>query len=181
MRTPVTTFDTLERQRVALLADIDGWPAAAVAYRSAPGTWTAVEVLDHLVRVERSILAAAVQGLAAPHRRGLRDRLGGALVDWVFRSDRRVRVPASAAAQVAPTAGADLASVRADWAAARRDLAAFLGTLPTVPHDQQRGGVFRHPVAGWMGVPEVLRFFWVHAHHHGFQLARLRAAAAGGV
>jgi hypothetical protein len=30
-----------------------------------------------------------------------------------------------------------------------------------------------------MRVPDVLRFFWVHAHHHAFQLARLRAAAPG--
>ncbi len=172
--TTSSTFHALERQRAALLADVGGWPAAAVAYRPAPGAWTAAEVLDHLVRTERGILAEARRGLAAPHRRGLRDRLGCAFLDRVFRSDRRVRVPASVAARVAPAAGADLAAVRADWDAARADLAAFLGALGP---GQGCGGVFRHPVAGWMGVPEVLRFFWVHAHHHTFQLARLRVAA----
>lgn len=133
-------------------------------------------MLDHLVRSERGILVAAEQGLAAPHRRGPRDWAGNALVDWVFRSDRRVRVPASVAARVAPAPGADLAAVRADWDAGRRDLARFLAALRP---GQGRGGVFRHPVAGWMGVPEVLRFFWVHAHHHTFQLARLRVAGQG--
>jgi hypothetical protein len=177
---PTTTFDALERQRAALLSDVGGWPTAAVIYRPASGGWTAAEVLDHLVRVERGILAAAERGLAAPHPRGVRDRVGGAFLDWVFRSDRRVRVPAAVAAQVAPAPGAELATVRADWDAARRDLARFLSGMPALRPGQRHGGVFRHPVAGWMGVPEVLRFFWVHAHHHGFQLARLRAEAGAG-
>ncbi len=129
------------------------------------------------MRVERGILAQAERGLAAPHPRGLRDRLGCALLDRVCRSDRRVRMPASVAARVAPAPAADLAAVVAEWDAARRDLAGFVARVPALRPDQQRGGVFRHPVAGWMGVPEVLRFFWAHAYHHAFQLARLRAAA----
>jgi hypothetical protein len=124
-----TTFSALEAQRAALLTDVAGWPAAVLAYRPAPGAWSAPEVLHHLVRVERGILAEAERGLA-------------------------------------------------EWDATRRDLARFLDRVPALRPDQQRGGVFRHPVAGWMGVPEVLRFFWAHAYHHAFQLARLRADAA---
>jgi hypothetical protein len=92
-----TTFDDLERQRGALLADVAGWPAAVIAYRPAADAWTAAEVLDHLVRVEGGILAAAALGLAAAPRRGVRDQLGCAFIDRLFRSDRRVRVPASVA------------------------------------------------------------------------------------
>jgi hypothetical protein len=169
----VTTFVLLEQQRADLLARVDAWPAAAVAFRPDPDAWSAAEVLDHLVRSERGILTVAERGLAAPHRRGVRDRVGVWFLDRVFRSDRRVRVPASAAAVVRPDRGADLAAVRREWDAARRDLARFLA--PLVP-GQLTVGVFRHPVAGWMRVPDVLRFFWVHAHHHGVQLARLRAA-----
>jgi hypothetical protein len=168
------TFDALEHQRAALLADVGSWPMAAVTYRPAPGAWTAAQVLDHLVRSERGILAQVRQRLDVPHRRGLRDRLGCAFVERVFRSERRVRVPESVAALVAPAPGADLAVVHADWDATRADLARL---LTTIGPEQGRGGVFRHPVAGWMGVREVLRFFWVHAHHHAFQLARVRAAA----
>jgi hypothetical protein len=172
-----TTFGALEAQRAALLTDVAGWPAAALVYRPAPGAWSAPEVLHHLVRVERGILAEAERGLAAPHPRGLRDWLGCALLDRVCRSERRVRMPASVAARVAPAPAADLAVVRAEWDTTRRDLARLLDRVPALRPDQQRGGVFRHPVAGWMGVPGVLRFFWAHAYHHAFQIARLRAAA----
>ena len=171
----MATFAGLEQQRAALLASVGAWPAAAVAFRPGPDAWSAVEVLDHLVRTERGILVAAERGLAAPHRRGVRDRLGGWFVERLFRSDRRVRVPASAEAAVRPDSNADLAAVRREWAAVRRALARFLA--PLAP-GQLTVGVFRHPVAGWMSVAGVLRFFWVHVHHHGFQLARLRRGSA---
>lgn len=175
MRMPAT-LATLEHQKAALIAELAALPPAQRAYRPAPGQWSAVEVLDHLVRVEREILVAARRGVASPQRRGLRDRVGVALLDWLFRSDRRVRVPTSVP-QVLPAAGADFATVCGEWGVARAELADFLAALSP---QQLGGGIFRHPVAGWMNVGQVLRFFWVHTHHHRFQLDRLRAAARQG-
>ena len=172
---PSVALSTLEQQKDEVLADVSAWSAARLAYRPAPTAWSAAEVLDHLVRVEREILAAAEHGLVAPHRRGVRDRVGVALLDWLFRSDRRVRVPTSVP-EVLPAQDADLVTVRREWDAARRDLGRFLAALTP---GQRGAGVFRHPVAGWMSVPQVLQFFWVHTHHHGFQLARLRAGSSG--
>lgn len=169
----MTTFEALEVQRHELLADVGAWTPAQLAYRPSPRAWSAPEVLDHLVRAEAGILAAARDGVRAPHRVGVRDRAGFAFIDWLFRSDRRVRVPASAAG-VLPDSAADLAGVRRRWDATRAELGAFLA--PLAPEQLGRG-VFRHAVSGWMTVPQVLRFFEVHAHHHGFQLARLRADA----
>ena len=173
----MTTFAVLEAQRIEMLADVARWPARLVAFRPRPDAWTAPEVLDHLVRTERGILTAAAAGLRTPHRRRIRDRIGVYLLDWLFRSDRRVRVPESVAAVVSPHAGADLRAVRRDWDDVRRDLSEFLAPLAAPDFSE---AVFRHPVAGWMRVPDVLRFFWVHSHHHGFQLARLRAAGRSG-
>lgn len=173
-----TTLAALEHQRADLVAAVGAWPGAHVVFRPGPGAWSAVEVLDHLARTERAILATVRLGLDAPHPLGVRDRAGVWFLDWLFRSERRVRVPASAATVVGPDATADFAGVARAWAEGREDLAGFLAPLAPA---QLTAGVFRHPVAGWMSVPQVLRFFWVHAHHHGYQLARLRAAAAGGV
>ncbi len=170
----MTTFAVLEQQRADLLATVGAWPDGAIAFRPDRHAWSAAEVLDHLVRTERGVLAAAERGLTAPHRRGVRDRVSVLFIDRLFRSDRRVRVPASVAAAVIPDPGVDLGRVRRDWDAVREDLARFLAPLAL---GELAAGVFQHPVAGWMSVPQVLRFFWVHAHHHSFQLARLRAAA----
>lgn len=170
---PSDALRTLEQQKAELLSGVAEWSQDELAYRPAPAAWTAVEVLDHLVRVEREILSATQRGLAHPRRRRVRDRVGVAFIDWLFRTDWRVRVPGSVP-EVLPAPDADLATVRRAWDDARRDLDRFLVPLTG---DQLRVGVFQHPVAGWMSVPQVLRFFWVHSHHHGFQLARLRAAA----
>jgi uncharacterized damage-inducible protein DinB len=170
---PSVTLSILEQQKADVLADVSAWSVARLGYRPAPAAWSAVEVLDHIVRVEREILDVAQRGVVNPHRRGLRDRVGVAFIDWLFRSDRRVRVPTSVP-EVLPTPDADLGTVRREWDAVRHDLASFLA--PLTDH-QLSDGVFRHPVAGWMNVPQMLRFFWVHTHHHGFQLARLRAAS----
>ena len=170
---PSVALSTLENQKAEILASLAAWPASQLTYRPTPTAWSAAEVVDHVVRVEREILAAALRGVVAPRRRGVRDRVGFVLLDWLFRSERRVRVPTSVP-EVLPSPNADIVTARRDWDIARRDLAEFLGSLT---RDQLGPGVFRHPVAGWMSVPQMLRFFWVHSHHHGFQLTRLRAAA----
>ncbi len=58
------------------------------------------------------------------------------------------------------------------WQAVRSDLAAFHGQLTP---QQMRQGVFRHPVGGWMALPDVVEFFYVHMLQHKFQLDRLTA------
>ena len=163
------TFGMLEQQKAELLESLRRWPAARTAYRPAADAWSAAEVLDHIVKVETEILAAVRRGLLQPHRIGVRDRVGFWMLDRIFRSDRRVKVPASAR-KVLPDPNASLAAVAERWDATRRDLARL---LEQVPPGEQRAGVFRHPVSGWMTLPQVLRFFWVHVEHHGFQLRRL--------
>src|SRR6187549_2684470 len=104
----------IERQKAETLALIESWPPARLVYRPAAGAWPANEVLDHLVKVEREILAAARERLQNPHRLGVRDRLGFLLIDRVFRSPRRVKVPASAT-QVLPDPNATLVAIRERW------------------------------------------------------------------
>ena len=168
----MTAFADIEAQKTAMLARIEAWPAERLTYRPAPEEWSAIEVLDHLVNVETGVLAAMRRGLEAPNRIGVRDRLGFLLVDLVFRSRRRVKVPMSAK-RVLPGDEADMTDLVPRWDASRVALGELLAHLS--PEDT-RQGVFRHPVSGWMNVPQVLRFFSTHITHHHFQLDRLDAA-----
>ena len=168
----MTTFAKLEQQKAETLELIDAWPPARLAYRPAPADWSATEVLDHIVRVESEITHAMRHGIQNPHRLGVRDQLRSWMIYWLFRTNRRVRVPRSAS-QVLPRPDASVLDIRQRWDATRD---ALRGLLTDITPDQRRGGVFRHPVSGWMSVSQVLRFFSVHIHHHRFQLARLHAA-----
>ena len=165
----------LEEQKAEILSLLDGWSPARLAYRPAPDAWSAVEVLDHLVRAEIGITAAARRGLQQPHAIGLRDRLGFFFLDRIFRSQRRVKVPSSASA-VLPDPTVTLPSVIQRWDDTRHELAELLAR---VTPDQMQAGVFRHPVSGWMNLPNVLSFFSVHLTHHRFQLQRLSTESEG--
>lgn len=165
----MTTLSELEQQKAETLDLLHGWAPARLAYRPALGAWTAAEVIDHIAKVERGIVAAAQRGLLKPHRIGLRDRLGFLFIERIFLSPRRVKVPASAP-QILPEPDVNLLTARLRWDESRNQLAQLLAQ--TAP-EQMREGVFQHPVSGWMSVPQILRFFSVHVEHHRFQLARL--------
>ena len=169
------TLDQLENQKTETLTQLAAWSPARLAYRPEPAEWSATQVLDHIVKTESSIIALTRHNLPKPHRIHLRDRAGVALIDRIFQSDRKVKVPPSAS-RILPDPDITLEAVVQSWNTARGDLASLLAEATP---DQREGGVFRHPIGGWMNLPQVLRFFFVHVQHHGFQLARLRTASAG--
>ncbi len=161
----------LDAQKRVLVLRLDGWSPGQLAYSPFPNAWSAVQVLDHLVRTEEEILSRARSGLQAPHTIGARDRVGFLFLRRIFESERKVRVPASAA-QVLPEPHPRLDAVLERWEKIRADFADFEGHLSP---KQAIAGLFRHPVGGWMAVPQIREFFSVHMTHHGFQIERLRA------
>jgi hypothetical protein len=167
-------FSHLERQKQALLEDLATWPAARLSFRPAPSAWSALEVLDHLCRVERGWTLAVRRNLADGPQVTVRDRVGALVVNAVMRSPRRVKVPAAATA-VLPAGAHDLPALASRWADGRLQMHALLDGL--VP-GQCRKGVFKHPVAGWMPIPTALTFLSAHLRHHGYQLDRLRGSSS---
>ena len=167
------TVTGLERQKVEILGRVKDWSTDGLAYRPAPEEWSATEVIDHLAKVEQGILAAVRRGMLTPQSVGATDRLRSFLIYLLFRTRARVRVP-RAAAEVLPDRRAELAAVVTRWDATRAELLALVNEVDA---GALNAGVFRHPVSGWMTLPQVLRFFSVHMHHHEFQLQRIAARA----
>ena len=163
------SFARLERQKADILARVADWPADRLASRPVAKEWSAAEVIDHLMKVEHGILAAVRRGVHAPHPVRVADRLRSFLIYLLFRTPYKVRVPRSAP-EVLPDQHVVLDAAVTRWNATRIDL---LALLYEVDAGALRAGVFRHPVSGWMTLPQVLRFFSAHMHHHMFQLDRL--------
>jgi hypothetical protein len=171
--TPSEWMRRIEQQKSAVLATVEAWPAEQQALRPADAGWSALEVLDHLVRVEAGIAAEVAKGLAQPQRLGVRDRVGFVFVERVFLSRRRVKVPKAVKELALPGVALELSEIVGRWERARVDLARL---AREVEEAGCRGGVFRHPVSGWMNFEQVLRFFSAHLVHHGYQLERIGAA-----
>lgn len=163
----------IEEQKRLLLSRIASWDEPRLSFRPRAGEWSALEVVDHLVRTERAILDVAVQGLAMPHRIGVSDRLRTAFLTQVFRSQRRVKAPGNVP-QILPGPALSFPELRQRWDSVRMDLSSFLASAPA---EQLRQGIFKHPVGGWMSANGILTFFSVHMIHHGFQLDRLATAS----
>jgi len=163
----------LREQKSALEVEVRGWPEELRAKRPPDGGWCALQVLDHLVRTESGICSAIPAALHKPARIGLRDRVGFAFVERVFQTRRRVRVPRSVVGIIWPGDRLELGEIERRWDAARLELA-----KAAAAGQRCRGGVFRHPVSGWMTLEQVLRFFSVHMVHHEFQLQRIRKELA---
>ena len=171
----MTPFARLEQQKAEMLASLEDWSAARLNYRPASDQWSAAQVIDHLIRTEIGILVTVRRDLSQPHPLTLRDRLGVILLRRVYRSPRRVKVPPSAT-QVSPAAEVDFLACLTRWEQTRNSLSVLLANAPP---SANKGGVFRHPVAGWMTLPQVIDFFSDHLLHHGFQLTRLRQESDG--
>ena len=77
-------LDQLQSQKDNVLFEIESWSLESINYRPSPREWSAIEVLDHLVRTEVAILAAARRGLLKPHRIGIIDALRTRFIQTVF-------------------------------------------------------------------------------------------------
>ena len=169
-------YEALELGKSRMLDDLAGWSAEALPFRPAEASWSALDIVQHLMKSEDRILAAMELADSSDAKFSNRDRVRGLMLTLLFQTPFRVKVPASAK-QVLPGGDEDFPALTERWAAVRIRMACFLGGLHQP--DLVRP-VFRHPVAGWMTVPRTLAFLSAHIVHHGYQLHRLRRSIANG-
>src|SRR4051794_23823063 len=110
----MTTISELEEQKAKTLAMVEEWPPEWLSYSPEPGEWSAIQVLDHLVRAESGIVAAMRRGLRDPQEIGEKDRAGFAMVERVFLTERRVKAP-DATAGAPPGPDVTLEDLRERW------------------------------------------------------------------
>ena len=162
-------LERLEASRARALSIVAAHEAAALNRPPAPGRWSALQVLHHVVESEAATLGYVrkkmLAGTSLPPA-GLASRLRRAAVALVLALPVRVRAPAVAASVpdvVEPAAlRARWDEVRAGW---RELVAAF-------PAELEGRLVFRHPFAGRMGLADTLAVLQAHLDHHVSQVER---------
>ncbi len=161
-------FERLERSRVKLLAPVTGWTPDQMQYRPAPNSWSAAQVIDHIARVESGLLAEARKNAKGPVPTR-EERFGNRVIFLVMWLPLRIKVP-DTASMVLPAKVCSSEEALHKWQHARDAWQSFLEGLK--PSDL-KPGVFAHPRAGRMTVPDVLTFLRLHHNHHRPQLARI--------
>lgn len=164
-----TRFDNLEQQRTALLNGLASAPAADLERKPAPDRWSVLEILDHLVRADEGSVRQLERRDGPPatimSRLSARAKYG---IMLLILGRVRVKVPIkSLMPSGEPLA---LAELSRRWGESR---CRFAGYLDSVPPEQMRTPLFRHPIAGWLTLKQGLDFHQKHVGVHVAQIDRL--------
>ncbi len=161
-------LDSIDRQRRALLAEVDELGSEQLVFRPAAASWSALEVVEHLVKVEEGILSRVRKREPRTWREAVRGRLSLELISLYFILGRRFRAPVQA---ILPQGGATLTDLGARWEAAQHAMRRTFDEFE--PADFARP-LMRHPILGLLTPVETLTFILRHIAHHRRQVARIR-------
>lgn len=163
----------IQERRSALLAEIALLSPEAQQWRGQPNSWSALDILEHLVLAEQYVLGDLS---TASERVGqsltTAERFKSVAVWVVLRFGIRARVPARA---MKPVGGATFDELRQRWDAKHEQLTVFASGLTG---SALRRRIFRHPIAGPMHTEQALRMMYAHMGTHQRQLARLEQSLA---
>ncbi len=165
----------LDASRAALRDAVEGIPASLRATRPDPDRWSAVEVMEHLVLVERRVTklilseidkARAADG-ASDNDEVPRD------VDMTKVRDRNNRIVNPPSSQ--PTGAMEIAEAWRQLEESRADLRGALAAGEDLPHP---GFVAHHMVLGPLSFRQWFSFIAVHEARHADQIKEAGAILA---
>lgn len=167
-------FDELERKRQLLFTELTRLSEEQLRFQPAAGKWSLLEVVHHLLLVERLVVSSAADRPArgrGRERRSIKARIGYAAVCMVLGLGVRVKVPLRS---VVPETGASLGELEEEWDRTRVDLRACLDGISerTMGHT-----LVRHPIGGPLNAVRTVSFLTRHFDHHGRQVKRIQRAA----
>lgn len=160
-------LERMESDRLSLMQRLAGIPSDKLAERPGPDKWSVAQVMMHLVVAEEGALAYLKKKLAyGGHRRaGLLSGIRLALLELAIKSPFRYKAPAIVAD--IPDCSFEAANER--WASVRADMRRTYTELDeaVIGHE-----LFKHPMAGRIGLLLGLRFMHVHMVRHTGQIER---------
>lgn len=162
-------FDRLENARAEVEAALAALSPAQLAFRPGEDAWSIGEVLDHVVRVERSVLEGARK--PGVSRARWRSKPLRRAITWLtFTLGIRIRVP-QRVGHVTPERAARADEALTRWTVVRQEYRGFLASLSA----EQLGELaIKHPIAGPFSYRNFLAFLEWHLRHHRRQIARIR-------
>ncbi len=158
----------LEQQKAIMERKVRVLSPDVLSYQINASTWTVLQILDHLRRVETEFVTEmnVCRSLSASVSTG--ERTKALLLIGLMLLPTRVKAPNGP--KIDPDAALNRESALADWNLARDALFKITTDLQAAKF---AGGVVRHPVSGWMKLTTAVWFLAAHTIHHRYQLRRV--------
>lgn len=136
------------------------------------GKWTIIQILDHLLIVEKEILLSIQKKSAEPTLKTvkMRNHFYAFLVKIYLRSGKKVKAPSILPE---PTNTAELMQLRQEFDVVRKNTLDFIKAFPD---DKKNKLIFRHPLAGMFTLKQTVSFLADHWDHHQPQIKKLKSA-----
>lgn len=165
-------FTVLENTRAQLLKELKRLHESQLAFKSAPEAWSILEVVEHLILVERASLSYLHKkrgDLASLKKLGRVDSAWRCfLLACALRSPLKFKAPAKS---VLPNSGQSLHELQTEWEELRLQ---WRTTLESLTPDMMRLPLSGHPVAGRFTAAQGLFWMAEHMRHHLKQIARIQ-------
>jgi uncharacterized damage-inducible protein DinB len=166
-------FEQLEQQLNRLLLQLEAHPAGRLSKQPSPGQWSALQVLEHLLMVEKVALAYILKkgsgGYEGMPRQGWRSMLLLGVLRLYLLLPIKVKAPKVVDVPLRDTMP-DLADLVREY---RQTRASFREFLQNVPAEAFEVNIFRHPLGGRLRIKETLGFLSAHFDRHRSQIQRV--------
>jgi hypothetical protein len=164
-------LDKLDRQLESLLSELSSYSEAQLNQKPAPGAWSAMQVLHHVLLAEQLSLAYVQKKLS--FKPTLKNAgLTGAwhvFLLWTFiYAPLKFKAPANVSEEKLP-AHSTLQETAELWKKNRLEMRDYLGALPNEVFHKL---IYRHPFAGLLSLDAMLLFFEWHCIRHHKQIRR---------
>lgn len=134
-----------------------------------PGKWTMIQLVDHLLSIEKGILMYMTKKSADPalHKVKFKNRFKHFLTKLVLRSGKKIKAPAVVPD---PSNEKDIATMLAEFEKVRSRTRDFISKWGA---ERKNDLIFRHPFAGMFTLNQTISFLAEHWEHHRPQQQQL--------
>lgn len=166
----LSKLDELDRLKREAVAECRGLSDDELRFRPDPDSWCVLQVIEHLVLVERMTLVSIKKGEQRVKRqkdRNLATKVRSWMLKIALLLPFKYKAPAVAEVKDEPENPDQLFD---SWDEAREELRAWIAGAP---EELMQKEMFRHPIAGMMTPLQAVEFIKYHLIHHRKQLKRL--------